>query len=94
MNTSARKKAHDNLSDQQHKNIAFFSTRSYEHALFSELLETLNGASDKPINATFFEHPLNASTAASCSGFSDVVVFVNDDINRKTIVSCLHLLRG
>ena len=55
MNTSARKKAHDNLSDQQHKNIAFFSTRSYEHALFSELLETLNGASDKPINATFFQ---------------------------------------
>ena len=54
MNTSARKKAHDNLSDQQHKNIAFFSTRSYEHALFSELLETLNGASDKTINATFF----------------------------------------
>lgn len=90
MNTSARKKAHDNLSDQQHKNIAFFSTRSYEHALFSELLETLNGASDKTINATFFEHPLNASTAASCSGFSDVVVFVNDDINRKTIEVLKH----
>ena len=90
MNTSARKKAHDNLSDQQHKNIAFFSTRSYEHALFSELLETLNGASDKTINATFFEHPLNASTAASCSGFSDVVVFVNDDINSKTIEVLKH----
>jgi len=55
MNTSARKKAHDNLSDQQHKSIAFFSTRSYEHALFSELLETLNGASDKTINATFLD---------------------------------------
>lgn len=71
--------------EKHNKNIAFFSTRSYERVLFSELLETLNVANDMTVNATFFEHPLNASTAASCNGYSDVVVFVNDEINKAAI---------
>ena len=85
MNTTTREKTQSGLSDLRNKNIAFFSTRPYEHVLFSDLLEDLNNANHEPVNATFFEHPLNASTAASCKGYSDVVVFVNDDINSSTI---------
>ena len=79
MNTTTREKTQSGLSDLRNKNIAFFSTRPYEHVLFSDLLEDLNNANHEPVNATFFEHPLNASTAASCKGYSDVVVFVNDE---------------
>lgn len=49
------------------------------------MLEILNGVSDKIINVIFFEYLLNVLIVVSCSGFSDVVVFVNDDINRKII---------
>ncbi|MFZ8199892.1 2-hydroxyacid dehydrogenase [Alteromonas portus] len=85
MNTNSTDKAQSECCNQQQRNVAFFSTRSYERVLFSELIKKLSVANDSPINATFFEHPLNASTAASCHGYTDVVVFVNDDINAATI---------
>ncbi|MCG8497226.1 MAG: 2-hydroxyacid dehydrogenase [Enterobacterales bacterium] len=85
MKTAKHEKVHASQSDQQQKHIAFFSTRPYEKALYSELLETVSVDNDKPIKVVFFEHPLNASTAASCNGYTDVVVFVNDDIDAATI---------
>ena len=69
----------------QNNHIAFFSTRPYEQVVFSQLLENHNSANSQRIKGTFFEHPLNPSTATSCKGYSDVVVFVNDDVNATTI---------
>ncbi len=69
----------------QNNHIAFFSTRPYEQVVFSQLLENHNSANNQSIKGTFFEHPLNPSTAISCKGYSDVVVFVNDDVNAATI---------
>lgn len=69
----------------QNRNIAFFSTRPYEQVVFSQLLDDYNSANSQSVKGTFFAHPLNPSTAISCKGFSDVVVFVNDDVNATTI---------
>lgn len=69
----------------QNNHIAFFSTRPYEQVVFSQLLENHNSANNQSIKGSFFEHPLNPSTAISCEGYSDVVVFVNDDLNAATI---------
>ena len=73
------------LDDSSKRNVAFFSTRPYEKQVFTELLNVRNETLTSPIEATFFEHPLNPSTALSCEGFSDVVVFVNDDVSEATI---------
>ena len=73
------------LDDGSSRNVAFFSTRPYEKQVFTELLNVRNENLTYPIEATFFEHPLNPSTALTCEGFSDVVVFVNDDVSEATI---------
>ena len=75
----------DNVSSNVNRRVAFFSTRSYEKSVYSSLIDVLNTHSPNVINATYFEHPLNSSTATSCEGFTDVVVFVNDDVNASTI---------
>ena len=85
MKVTSCKKAHSNVSNLSDKNIAFFSTRPYEQVIFSERLKNHNDSDGQTITACFFEHPLNPSTAISCKGFSDVVVFVNDDVNSATI---------
>ena len=55
MKTAKHEKVHASQSDQQQKHIAFFSTRPYEKALYSELLETVSVDNDKPIKVVFFE---------------------------------------
>ena len=85
MTTVMNKKDSSKTNHYQSKKIAFFSTRPYEKDVFSTLLASLNQSLPPSIEATFFEHPLNSSTAVSCKGYSDVVVFVNDDVNASTI---------
>ncbi|WP_394220324.1 2-hydroxyacid dehydrogenase [Alteromonas gracilis] len=72
------------------KNVAFFSTRPYEQSVYVSLIDALNEDSPHSINATFFDHPLNPSTAASCNGFTDIVVFVNDDVSASTVDALRH----
>ena len=90
MKVTSCEKAHANESNLSDKNIAFFSTRPYERVVFSELLESHYNSDGNAINATFFEHSLNPLTAVSCKGFSDVVVFVNDEVNASTIKVLKH----
>ena len=72
------------------RKVVFFSTRPYEKNVFTALLCERNKSLPPRIEATFFEHPLNPSTAASCKGVSDVVVFVNDNVNAETIDALKH----
>lgn len=73
------------MSHSASRKVVFYSTRPYEKQVFNELLDARNKTLSSPIEATFYEHPLTASTAAGSKGFSDVVVFVNDDVNAHTL---------
>jgi len=59
---------------------AFFSTKPYDRAYFN----THNA--EKKHALTYFEESLNSNTAELARGFEAVCVFVNDKINRETIV--------
>lgn len=85
MKTTPSDKTFTQVNGSQNKKIAFFSTRPYEQEVFSELLKSYSNSNGTTISATFFEHSLNSSTAVGCKGFSDVVVFVNDNVDAATI---------
>jgi len=59
--------------------VAVFSTKPYDEEYFEQY-----GKSDS-LAFTFFETPLNSSTANLTSGFEVVCVFVNDKVDRNTI---------
>ncbi|MFD2828671.1 2-hydroxyacid dehydrogenase [Leeuwenhoekiella polynyae] len=59
--------------------VAFFSTKKYDKDFF----ERTNEKFDHEL--TFFETALNAHTASLAQGYEAVCVFVNDDLNKKTL---------
>jgi D-lactate dehydrogenase len=72
--------------------VAFFSAKPYEETVFKAAALSLEKAegSEKaegipPISFTYFPHQLTAETALLCQGFDAVCVFVNDELNAKTL---------
>ncbi|WP_159466840.1 2-hydroxyacid dehydrogenase [Dyadobacter sp. 3J3] len=59
--------------------VAFFSTKSYDKEYFNKFNH------ENFHELTFFEVPLNHQTASLTAGFEAVCVFVNDEIDEKTI---------
>ena len=59
--------------------LAFFDTKIYDKKSFEPL------AKDYGIEIKFFDSHLNEDTAPLAKGFDAVCVFVNDDLNSKTI---------
>ncbi|MBB5353538.1 D-lactate dehydrogenase [Haloferula luteola] len=63
---------------------AFYDTKSYDRTYF--LRENEGG----DVELRFFEHRLNASTAASAEGCKAVCVFVNDRVDRECLTELAH----
>ncbi len=59
--------------------VAFFDTKSYDKNSFEPL------AKEYGVKIKFFDSHLNEDTAPLAKGFDAVCVFVNDDVNQKTI---------
>ena len=62
-------------------NVGVFSCKSYDKAAFSEV------ATDYPLTLSYIEEPLTPLTAAACSEFDAVCVFVNDNVGKETITA-------
>ncbi|MDO6565952.1 2-hydroxyacid dehydrogenase [Alteromonas sp. 1_MG-2023] len=71
--------------------VAFFSAKPYEEAVFKDAAENgLDTANTQdPISFSYFPHQLTAETALLCQGYDAVCVFVNDELNAKTL-AILH----
>lgn len=65
--------------------VAFFSTKSYEETAFKQSLQQCTSDKITSQSFSFFPHLLNAETAQLCDGFDAVCVFVNDEVDAKTI---------
>ena len=72
--------------------VAFFSAKPYEETVFKAAALSLEKALSvekaegiPPISFTYFPHQLTAETALLCQGFDAVCVFVNDELNAKTL---------
>lgn len=61
------------------------SARGEYQALDEGGLPSSNSPSSFPISFTYFPHQLTAETALLCQGFDAVCVFVNDELNAKTL---------
>lgn len=59
--------------------IAFFDTKNYDKELFEKYNESYG------YELKYFENKLNEETAPLAKGYDVVCVFVNDDVNSKTI---------
>ena len=65
--------------------VAFFSAKPYEETVFKAAIESIESAESPAISLTYFPHQLTAETALLCQGFDAVCVFVNDELNAKTL---------
>ncbi|WP_404343079.1 2-hydroxyacid dehydrogenase [Pseudoalteromonas mariniglutinosa] len=65
--------------------LALFSSQKYEQPFFEKSLAALNSNN---ITISYFEQPLNATTAPLCQGFDSVCVFVNDTVD-DTVINTL-----
>ncbi|WP_218418355.1 2-hydroxyacid dehydrogenase [Alteromonas lipotrueae] len=79
--------------------VAFFSAKPYEEIVFKAAATSLEKAMSlegteredglpptfSPISITYFPHQLTAETALLCQGYDGVCVFVNDELNAKTL---------
>lgn len=68
--------------------VATFSSKSYDQEYLSK------AAIDAGIEIEFFEVSLNKKTAGLASGFDAVCAFVNDKINRETLMQLADLKIG
>lgn len=59
--------------------VAFFSTKKYDQDFFEQTNEKFDH------ELTFFETALNEHTASLAQSYEAVCVFVNDDLNKKTL---------